>query len=300
MTALRWILLATVGLLFSCAELPSAITRTQQADKLAQQAGWVPVTITTPEFMLRSYQPQSLQQQGAKSVAGSLTIYIEGDGLAWLNSSTPSLNPTPLDPLALKLALRDYGNVVYLARPCQFIDQKKQSNCRNRYWTSHRFAPEVIAATSAAIDQLKQKFAADKLVLVGYSGGGAVSALVSARRSDVSELITIAGNLDHRRWTARHRLSPLSGSLNPADFRHLLTHIPQTHFVGERDTNIDPEFAQEFVYQVQWKIEPRVIVIPDFDHRHCWEEVWPAIKEQPPKNNNPSPAECRPEQGRKR
>jgi hypothetical protein len=45
--------------------------------------------------------------------------YQSGDGLAWLSSDVPSSDPTPLDPLALRLALaKPARNAAYLARPC--------------------------------------------------------------------------------------------------------------------------------------------------------------------------------------
>ncbi len=269
MTAPRWIFIVLAIWLSGCAGPPSVATRIQTADSMATQAGWVAEDISTAGFVLRAYRPRALPR------ADTLTIYIEGDGLAWLDRSTPSLNPTPVDPLALRLALRDPGPAVYLGRPCQYLTRARQSNCRMRYWTGDRFAPEVIEATSAAIDQLRLRFAANKVVLIGYSGGGAVATLASVGRDDVAELITVAGNLDHRRWTRAQRLSPLSGSLNPADCRHRLAHLRQTHLVGERDTTITPDIARDFVAQAQWVIEPRVVVVPGFDHRCCWDAVWP-------------------------
>jgi hypothetical protein len=44
-----------------------------------------------------------------------------------------------------------------------------------------------------------------------------VASLVAARRHDVVRLVTVAGNLDHLAWTTLHGVSPLTGSLNPAD-----------------------------------------------------------------------------------
>jgi len=39
---------------------------------------------------------------------------------AWLAVPRPSQDPTPVDPLALRLALvQPTGNAAYLARPCQ-------------------------------------------------------------------------------------------------------------------------------------------------------------------------------------
>lgn len=102
-----------------------------------------------------------------------MTVYIEDDGLAWISASTPSQDPTALNPMGLTLALRDPSDpVVYLARACQFVAGHDKRGCQQKYWTNQRFAPEVITASLNAIEQLKQRYGAVRLVLIGYSGGG--------------------------------------------------------------------------------------------------------------------------------
>jgi pimeloyl-ACP methyl ester carboxylesterase len=174
----------------------------------------------------------------------------------------------------LRLALaQPTGNVVYLARPCQFVDTDAPG-CAQRYWTEARFAPEVVGATGQAIDVLKRHAGARRLMLVGYSGGGAVAALVAARRDDVERLVTVAGNLDHRTWAAFHHLSPLTESLNPADEVDALRRIPQLHFVGSRDTVIPPRQAVDFAALFPAGQRPMIRVEAGFDHRCCWAEQW--------------------------
>lgn len=90
--------------------------------------------------------------------------------MAWISSDMPSTDPTPTDPLALKLALaHPEGQAVYLARPCQFTGTDR---CARKYWTDTRFSVEVVRAMNLAIDQLKARFSAQEIELVGYSGGG--------------------------------------------------------------------------------------------------------------------------------
>jgi pimeloyl-ACP methyl ester carboxylesterase len=270
----RLLLLNATILLAACAQLPTPQERTAHADKLAAQAGWKQQIIATDDFKLAAYLP------ARPSTTQTLTVYLEGDGLAWLNSSTPSLDPTPNNPLALKLALRDRTPSVYLARPCQYVDAEQQRNCPDMYWTSHRFAPEVIRATGQAVDQLKRQFAAQNLILVGYSGGGAVAALLAAQRRDVVRLITIAGNLDHRNWTTERHLSPLTGSLNPPDVGEQLKMIPQQHYVGGKDRVVGESVARSYAARFTSGLAPTIVVIPDFDHHCCWEDRWPALKDE--------------------
>jgi len=246
----------------------------RQADAalIAPAAGWQPLTLDADRFVLTAFVPPKLQQ------TETLTVYIEGDGLAWLTRSTPSRDPTPVNPLALQLALRDpSGAAVYLARPCQFVAAPDKRECARAYWTEQRFSPVVIAASLEAISQLKQRYGAQRLVLVGYSGGGAVASLVAAQRGDVEQLITVAGNLDHRAWTEQLRLSPLTGSLNPPDAWAQLQALPQTHFVGGQDRVIGPAIARAYAAHFPAGAPLRIKTLDAFDHHCCWVEQWPTL-----------------------
>lgn len=267
---MRWIALFLLAIFLpACSTLPTPTVRMTQADALALAAGWRGRVVSTPWFPLQTYAPEPL------SASDDLAIYIEGDGLAWLSGSTPSTDPTPIKPLALQLALtQPVGNAAYVARPCQYV---RNERCTTAFWTSARFAPDVIAATNAAIDQLKQMLSAKHLTLVGYSGGAAVAALVAVQRDDVVRLVTVAGNLDHAAWTRHHRVTPLSGSLNPADQIAALTRIPQWHFVGANDSVIPPQLLQAFSAQFPAARRPSVRIVPDADHHCCWTNRWPSL-----------------------
>lgn len=267
-----YLFLLAVLFLSSCVAIPTQSERAAHTKKLASNHRWVAQEIKTDDFLLQTYVPEKLQS------AKELTVYIEGDGLAWINTSTPSFNPTPINALALSLALRDDKPAVYLARPCQYVNFEQSENCNQKYWTSHRFAPEVIHATNQAIEQLKLKFKAEKLILVGYSGGGAVATIVSALRNDVSYLITIAGNLDHKTWTQKHQISPLTSSLNPVSFSDKLQSIQQTHYVGGKDRIVPEAVARAYAAKFTNQVSNSIVVIPEFDHVCCWEKYWPTLK----------------------
>lgn len=252
----------------ACNHIPTSAERRAFADELASRHGWQANTLHTTSLDLLAYLP--IKQASAET----LTVFIEGDGLAWIDRSQSSSDPTPRTPIALMLALsHPQDGSAYLARPCQYIDAEK-TGCAKQYWTDRRFSQEVIAATNNALDQLKQRFGATRLILVGYSGGGAVAALVSARRNDVARLITVAGNLDHRAWTRYHRILPLAGSLNPADEVNSLQNLPQLHFAGGKDRNISPELIQDFARLFPESMRPVVMIEPEFDHQCCWVNHW--------------------------
>jgi pimeloyl-ACP methyl ester carboxylesterase len=258
-------------LLTACAPIPTPQERLAHADALAAARGWQAERIAAGRFTLQVYLP------GDISGAEMLTIYIEGDGFAWVDGATPSLDPTPRESLGLQLALAHPDNhAAYLARPCQYV-QEGRDGCPQRYWTQARFSPEVIEAMDRAIETLKRRIGAMRLTLVGYSGGGAVAALLAARRSDVVRLVTVAGNLDHRTWTAYHHLVPLSGSLNPADAADRLARLPQVHFIGSRDRVIPPSLARQWPQAFTGLGQDNLRIIGGFDHVCCWVERWPEL-----------------------
>jgi dienelactone hydrolase len=260
------------GLAAACAApAPGAPERRALADRLAAERGWRAETLPAGSFDLVAYVPREWAPSGA------LTVYIEGDGHAFASPSRPSSDPTPRDPLALRLALaQPQGNAAYLARPCQYVGAVER-RCAQRYWTEQRFAPEVIEASDRALDALKARAGASRLTLVGYSGGGAVAALLAARRSDVGRLITVAGNLDPQAWTAHHRVSPLAGSLSPLDSLEALARVPQLHFAGGRDDVVPPALVEGYAQRFAPAQRPRVELEPGFDHRCCWVERWPEL-----------------------
>ena len=196
------------------------------------------------EFLTGKFKIFAFQSPKEGSSNRKIHIYIEGDGLAWITSSRPSDNPTPVTPVGLKLFLEDPAPwKIYLARPCQYLTS---GACRQKYWTSHRFSKEIINGYHGVLDMIKTEYAPEELTLFGYSGGGAVAALLAAQRHDVSGLVTIAANLDTEFWTQLHGLTPLTGSLNPADFTQGLGQVHMYHFMGGKDRIIPPSVFFSF------------------------------------------------------
>jgi pimeloyl-ACP methyl ester carboxylesterase len=257
-----------VLLLSACAGVPTLEERRLTATALASERGWQGELIAGPPFVLAAFVPRHI------TPAQTLTIYLEGDGHAWQSSRSPSTDPSPIDPLALRLALaQPLGNAAYLARPCQYV-LSITSSCASRYWMGARFAPEVIAGTSQAIDVLKTRFGADRLTLVGYSGGGAVAALLAQRRTDVERLVTVAGNVNPTAWTDFHHVTPLRESLDPMQARASLGQISQWHFVGSRDAVVPPKLITAFTAGMP---KAKTITLEGYSHTCCWADNWPRL-----------------------
>lgn len=220
-----------------------------------------------------------LYHPGAGAV---LHVYIEGDGHAWDAPHRPSSDPTPRNPVALRLALADpgCGPVLYLARPCQFVRGTERRNCAVRWWTSARLGTDVIAALDEAVTQAKNRAGAARVALFGFSGGGGAAALLAARRDDVAFLGTVAGLLDTKAWTARMHVSPLAASLNPLDVAVRLRALPQLHLCSRGDTTMPPEISAGFC-AAAGRTDSRVVV-EGMPHGGAWETLWPELLARQP------------------
>jgi hypothetical protein len=251
------------------------------AYNISKESGLMPAEIIGGEFVLRVYY--RFGKAGAP-----LHVYLEGDGRAWLTPTRASYNPTPLDPVGLSLAAQDDAdNVLYIARPCQYVSFDKNPNCEFPYWTYKRFAPEIINSVSAVIDRGKQMSQGRGIEMIGFSGGGAVAILVAAKRRDVIGIRTVAGNLNHERWTNHHKIDPLKGSLNPVDVAKKVSHIPQIHYVGMLDKVIERGVADSFKRKAGGKramcIQIREIV--NAGHNN-WIKLWARLNKMKLPNCN--------------
>ena len=232
----------------------------------------IPVVVAMPVP-----SPPEVAPQGA-AAHDVLVVFIEGDGNAWTTRRTPSADPTPRDPLALKLALSHPENarMAYVARPCQF-EADGWPGCRPWRWTHGRYSSSNVAALSAAIDDVRRDH--EEVILVGYSGGGVMAALLAAMRDDVRGFITIAANLDTAQWTRHHGVSALSDSINPAEQADLAA-VPQVHLVGGEDSIVPEDILASYLHKLGTAAEGRRVLLPDYDHACCWVENWRQLAPQ--------------------
>lgn len=261
--------------LTSCLTVPDPAERGSATATLARTAHMRHENVTaTPYFTLSAYTRPGNGLDPAY-------VYIEGDGLAWIGRGQPSADPTPTNPVALRLATahaaaQPDAHIIYLARPCQYV---KTPYCQRAYWTGKRFAPEMVAAMDAAVTQLTA--GADGVELIGFSGGGTMAALLAARRTDVRTLRTVAGNLDHRTHSAIHRVSTLGGSLNPPAYAGKLRAIPQRHFTGANDRNVTQAVYDSYAEALG---DTRCIahtIVPGAEHEKGWDTQWPQLLAEP-------------------
>jgi hypothetical protein len=254
-----------------CAATTSLATRHNTADTIAATAQMKENIIPAGLFNVTTWER-------IQALSAPIDLYIEGDGLAWLNKYTASLNPTPPDPIALRLAAADAAeNVVYMARVCQYSSWNHQGSCPDVYWTTGLAAPEALASYGQALDDIKSRYHATGFNLIGYSGGAAIAVLLAAARDDVISIRTVAGNTDYDAFTTLHGLSPMKDSLRPAAAATKIAHIPQRHFVGGRDTVVPSAIFDSWKKDSAGSPCVKMTLLPSATHEKGWVETWPAL-----------------------
>ena len=263
---------AVLLLLAGCASVEREPTadRWTTADRLAQQGRLVRSSVPADGFTLTTYSRIEAPGQPVQ-------VYIEGDGLAWISRSRPSSDPTPRRPVALELAAADPApNVLYLARPCQYVDLRRAA-CDSAYWTGKRYSEEVLRAMDQALDTLLAPTPNVSVNLIGYSGGAAIAVLLAARRHDVASLRTVAGNLDSEAVNRYHGVSAMPQSLNPIDAAPGLAHLPQIHFVGAQDDVVSGFITASFARRTRNTACVHIVKVADAAHDKGWQKEWPYL-----------------------
>lgn len=190
------------------------------------------VPIDAGQYTLLTYQRLS-------DSVSPVHIYIEGDGNSFDSCGVPTSDPTPHGTLVRDMAAHDLSpNVVYMARPCQYIMSR---SCRVTDWTDGRFSPDIIDAMAGAVRTVAQ---ARPIVLIGYSGGALVSGIIINQNPDMNIVrwITVAGVLNHADWTEYFGDAPLDKSLNMSG----LPDIPQIHYIAKNDAVVPNELSYKW------------------------------------------------------
>lgn len=196
---------------------------------------------------------QIVTYQRLTDPAAPIRIYLEGDGNSFTGRGVPTSDPTPRGTLVRDLAAYDpSSNVVYMARPCQYI---MSSTCTQADWTDGRFSKKIIDSVAAAIKDIA---GTRPIILIGYSGGAMVSGLVINGNPDINiqRWITVAGVLNHADWTEYFGDAPLTKSLNLTK----LPNVPQTHYIANGDRVVPNELSRK------WVGERDLVPVPNSSH----------------------------------
>lgn len=256
--------LFSLVLLLSCASAPEKLEREAQA------LGFSKIRLPGIDQDHIAFENRRISRQK------KLHIYLEGDGTPWLSRNRIANDPTPRNPVMLRLMALDRSAALYLGRPC-YIGLSNTAPCNPRIWTDQRYSSAVVDSMASALRSYLATHHYSELVFVGHSGGGTLAILLATEFPETTGIVSLAGNVDTEKWTAFHGFSPLEGSQNPANLPPLLTSVKEMHFVGTNDKNILPEFV------LSRKISHpniAVTILEGFDHTCCWDKIWPSILKQ--------------------
>ncbi len=257
------IALLFVGLLL----LSGCATPTSRLDSLALSHNFERSVISTNGYDHLVY---TRYLSKAKNV---LHVYLEGDGSPWKYRVVTMPDPTPREPLALRLMARDSAPTAYVGRPC-YNGTSKDPGCDASFWTSGRYSTAVVRSMTAVIEELIFRHGFKEVRLIGHSGGGALAMLIAPKIKQVSQVITIAGNLDTDAWTTHHGYSRLYTSLNPARQPQLSPRVSQWHLLGGKDGVVPPAIVKGYIRNQKNALG---ISVDNFSHACCWEKVWESI-----------------------
>jgi pimeloyl-ACP methyl ester carboxylesterase len=236
-------------------------------DTEAAHLGYTRTVVRGTEFLHVAYLKSKQQAKEA------VHVYLEGDGLPWINHSFVARDPTPRDALMLRLMQLDPAPSILLGRPC-YHGMSDTPPCSPIFWIQARYSEPVVASMAAALDRLLGVTHKHGVVFLGYSGGGVLAMLLAERFPSSLGLVTIAANLDIAAWTRYHGYTGLTGSLNPAERPPLRPTIVQLHLAGVRDANVPPDLSYSVIARQH---RARFYRLENYDHRCCWEAIWPLI-----------------------
>lgn len=258
--------------MFATLLLSGCTSAGQRLDQQAREAGLEIVHVTTGEFPSIVYLKRSTgaDHATAPDASGLLTIFLESDGVPWLGR-TPSDDPTTRQPVALEMLMRSPAPAAYITRPC--YHGLRSDKCNVELWTGARYSPEVVESMAATVREAQRRAGAERVALVGYSGGGTLAVLIAERLENVASVTTVAANLDTDAWTDHHRYLRLSQSMNPA-LSNEPHPWPELHLRGANDPVVPLATTERYFKRYP---QARQRTIEGFDHVCCWVRDWSTI-----------------------
>ncbi len=247
--------------------LSACQSATQRVFESGKRAGFSRQTATANGFDLM------VMSSNRPAASEYLHVYIEGDGVPWYKTTVIASDPTSASVLMLDLMALDVSDSVYIGRPC-YNGTALEPECDKRMWTSARYSTTVVDAMAYAIYQYMSRRDYRYIRLFGHSGGGALAMLLAERFEQVTDVVTIAGNLNINAWTSHHGYTPLYSSLNPSDQPALGPGIRQWHWMGGRDSVIPPVLIAPFIQSQTNAFSSTVL---NYSHNCCWENIWPQV-----------------------
>lgn len=175
-------------------------------------------------------------------------------------------------------------DIVFMVRPgysSPLGDSSGWANQRDDDYTA-----ENVERVATALQNLKARYQASKVIVVGHSGGAAIAALILGRHPTALDGAILLGCpcdvpvWRQHRGLQRGRQTPWPNSLNPID---VIDNIPTNKVVlaitGSQDDNTLPQFASAWTTAARARgISANFLLAADQDHTNIL--LWPGLPEQ--------------------
>ena len=170
-----------------------------------------------------------------------------------------------------------------LLRPGYKDAQGDTSAGKMGYAIGDNFTPRVIDDVDAAVRQLKARYHAGKVVLIGHSGGGSISAdMIGRHPGDVDAAVVLSCGCDPKefmtRWVREHPVfakNLKNPSLLPLE---LAVHVPSRMHVrmviGDKDDVVRLADSQAYVQALQARgVDVKLTIAPGIGHNDIFRAV---------------------------
>ena len=247
MTKPRTVLIAIIGVASTVLLSISPAMSCQTADNLNQVAG-NHLCLAIYTFMPKKETKEPI-----------LRVYLHGDvsrgGAA--------------DYLSKGASRRSEGIVsVVMLRPGYYGKDGRKSTGRN-YNRRDSYTKENIGAIAAAIQVLKNYHKASRVVLVGHSGGAAISAVILGRHPGIADAaLLVSCPCDLVKWRRSRGWRLWTRSLNPIRY---VEDIPADSVIialaGSNDTNTPAKICRHYIKKLKNRdVSANLRKIPDAGH----------------------------------
>jgi pimeloyl-ACP methyl ester carboxylesterase len=183
--------------------------------------------------------------------------------------------------------LRHFRNVknfifVGMIRP-GYYDSKKRTSQGSNYKRRDNYTSRYILAIGEAIKNLKKLHNARRVVLVGHSGGAAITGvLIGQVHGLVDKAVLISCPCDIERWRRLHGRRAWRRSMSPSWFVSKVR--PSTEVIaitGWRDHNTFPQLAGDYIAALKKRgLKAKFIIVSEAGHNlssRLWQKAVSVI-----------------------
>lgn len=259
-----------VGLILCSLAMTACTTPAQQFKITAENYGFSEYEVSGSNFKHKVY----LNKQVVTAQNKVLHVYLDGDGKPFKNSYALAADPTSRNHLILELMALDKQPAMMLGRPCYHGLSIDSSNCEYRLWTSARYSATVVDSMVTALNKWLKQHRFQKIVLIGFSGGGTLAVLMAKKLATVTTVVTLAANLDVAAWSQHHGYLMLKDSLSPMNQPILKENIKQLHLAGSEDEKVPPFIIKAYANKQKNAL---FRIYKGFTHHCCWLKIWSDI-----------------------